>query len=118
LKTTGSEEEAQRLMGNLAQIIEGDGAKLVHLGNVLFLVLVRAEGTVEVHTIGEEARPRDLAKNFVDLANYLKGIGVKVAYTYSEDERFKKLAQMVNLPVNQYRAEHEGKMLNVFVVEL
>jgi hypothetical protein len=73
---------------------------------------------VEVHTIGEESKPRDLAKDFLDLSKYLRNIGVKTAYTYSEDEKFKKLAKMVDLPVKQYKADVEGKKLNVFVVEL
>ena len=38
------------MMASLAKIVEEDGAKLVHLGNVLFLVLVRGKGVVEVHT--------------------------------------------------------------------
>jgi hypothetical protein len=80
--------------------------------------MVRGKGVVEVHTIGEEKQPRDLAKDFVNLSKYLKNIGVTTAYTYSEDEKFKKLAKMVNLDIKQYKAEVEGKKLNVFVVEL
>lgn len=117
-KASKSEEEAQQLLGGLARILQDEGAKLVHLGNVLFLVMVRGEGVVEIHTIGEESKPRDFAKDFLDLAKYLKNIGVKTAYTYSEDEKFKKLAKMVNLPVKQYKADVEGKKLNVYVVEL
>lgn len=117
-KVTGSEEQAQSLLEGLARILQDQGAKLVHLGNVLFLVMVRGEGIVEVHTIGEERQPRDLAKNFMDLYKYLKNIGVKTAYTYAEDEKFKKLAKMVSLPVKQYKADVEGKTMNVFVVEM
>lgn len=117
-KVTGSEEQAQSLLEGLARILQDQGAKLVHLGNVLFLVMVRGEGVVEVHTIGEERQPRDLAKNFMDLYKYLKNIGVKTAYTYAEDEKFKKLAKMVSLPVKQYKADVEGKTMNVFVVEM
>jgi hypothetical protein len=105
-------------MGRLARVLQDDGAKLVHLGNVLFLILVRSEGVVEVHTIGEEKRPRDMANDFLELSKYLKNIGVKTAYTYAEDERFKKLAKMIDLPIKQYKADYEGMKLNVFVVEL
>ncbi len=59
-----SEEEAQKLLGALAAIVQEDSAKLVHLGNVLFLVLVRGKELVEVHTLGDEKKPRDLAQNF------------------------------------------------------
>ena len=117
-KASKSEEQTQQMLGGLARIIQDEGAKLVHLGNVLFLVMVRGEGTVEVHTIGEEKKPRDLAKNFLDLYKYLKNIGVKMAYTYAEDEKFKKLAKMVNLPIKEYKVDYQGKKLNVFAVEL
>ena len=113
-----TEEEAQKLLGALAAIVQEDSAKLVHLGNVLFLVLVRGKELVEVHTIGDEKKPRDLAQNFLNLAKYLKGIGVKVAYTYTPDTKFSKLAKMVDLEVQQYKSKVQGQMKNVFVVEL
>jgi hypothetical protein len=113
-----TEEEAQKLLGALAAIVQEDSAKLVHLGNVLFLVLVRGKELVEVHTIGDEKKPRDLAQNFLNLAKYLKGIGVKVAYTYTPDTKFSKLAKMVDLKVQQYKSNVQGQMMNVFVVEL
>jgi hypothetical protein len=115
---SSSEEEAQKLLGALAAIVQGEGAKLVHLGNVLFLVLVRGKELVEVHTMGDEKKPRDLANNFLNLAKYLKQIGVKVAYTYTPDTKFAKLAKMVDLKVQQYKSNIQGQMMNVFVVEL
>jgi hypothetical protein len=113
-----TEEEAQKLLGALAAIVQKDSAKLVHLGNVLFLILVRGKELVEVHTMGDEKKPRDLAQNFLNLAKYLKGIGVKVAYTYTPDTKFSKLAKMVDLKVQQYKSNVQGQMMNVFVVEL
>lgn len=113
-----SEEEAQKLLGALATIVQEEGSKLVHLGNVLFLVMVRGKEVVEVHTIGDEKQPRALAKNFLDLAAYLKGIGVKLAYTYSPDAKFAKLAKMVDLKVQQHKSNVQGQVMNVFVVEL
>jgi hypothetical protein len=115
---SSSEEEAQKLLGALAAIVQGEGAKLVHLGNVLFLVLVRGKELVEVHTLGEEDKPRKLAKDFLDLSKYLKNLGVKVAYTYTPDTKFSKLAKMVDLKVQQYKSNIQGQMMNVFVVEL
>jgi hypothetical protein len=106
------------MLGALAGLVQEESAKLVHLGNVLFLVLVRGKELVEVHTMGDEKRPRDMAKNFVDLTNYLKGIGVKVAYTYTPDKKFSKLAKMVDLEIQEYQSEVQGQMMNVYVVEL
>lgn len=115
---TNTEEEAQKLLSALAATVQEDGAKLVHLGNVLFLILVRAKGTVEIHTMGEEKSPREMAQRFQELARYLKNIGVKVAYTYAQDSRFKKLARMVGMDVQEYTADVQGQKMNVFVVEL
>lgn len=115
---TKTEEEAQQMLAALAGIVQEQGAKLAHLGNVLFLVLVRGKELVEVHTMGEEKQPRLMAKNFVDLANYLKGVGVKVAYTYSPDKKFEKLAKMVDLKIQKYQSDIQGTMMNVYVVEL
>jgi hypothetical protein len=117
LQELGSQEAADEAMGKLATLIQEDGAKLVHLGNVLFLVLVRGQGVVEVHTIGIEPSPRNMAKNFVDLVNYLKNIKVKVAYTYSEDNKFDRLAKMTGLPVKKEKTEVDGKSVNVYIME-
>jgi hypothetical protein len=117
LQELGSEERADDALAKLASLVQEDGSKLVHIGDVLFLVLVRGEGVVEVHTIGVEVNPRELAQNFVDLASYLQNIGVKVAYTYSEDNRFARLARMTGLPVKQTKAVIEGKSVNVYIME-
>jgi hypothetical protein len=117
LQELGSQEAADEAMGKLATMVQEDGAKLVHLGNVLFLVLVRGQGVVEVHTIGTEPSPRNMAKNFVDLVNYLKNIKVKVAYTYSEDNKFDRLAKMTGLPVKKKTTEVDGKSVNVYIME-
>lgn len=117
LQELGSQEAADEAMGKLAALIQEDGAKLVHLGNVVFLVVVRGKGVVEIHTIGNEKNPRELAQNFVNLAKYLKNIGTKTAYTYSEDNRFSRLAKMTGLPVIQKKAKVKGKDVNVYIME-
>ena len=117
LQELGSQEAADEAMGKLATLVQEDGAKLVHLGNVLFLVIVRGKNVVEVHTIGTEKNPRDLAKDFVDLVNYLKNIKVKVAYTYSEDNKFDRLAKMTGLPVKKKQTQVDGKTVNVYIME-
>ena len=42
-KVTKSEEEAQQLLQALAHAVQDEGAKLVHLGDYVFLVLVRRD---------------------------------------------------------------------------
>jgi hypothetical protein len=116
-KETGSDEKAQEMMTKLATVVSEEGAKLVHLGNVLFLIMVRGKGVVEIHTIGEEAQPRYLAENYKKLADYLKKIGVKTAYTYTPDNRYGRLAQMTGLPVKTFKVEVEGKPMVAYVME-
>jgi hypothetical protein len=117
LKELGSQEEADLAMGKLAKLVQDKGAKLVHIGNVLFLVLVRGKGVVEIHTMGNEPNPMDLVKDFVDLTNYLKNIKTKVAYTYSEDNRFSRIAKLTGLPIKQKKAVVDGKEVNVYTLE-
>lgn len=116
-KESGSDEKAQEMLGKLATIVSEEGAKLIHLGNILFLVMVRGEGVVEIHTIGTEAKPRMLAENFKKLAAYLQKIGVKTAYTYTPDNRYGRLAQMTGLPVKTFKVEVEGKPMVAYVME-
>ena len=117
LKELGSQEKADKALSKLATLVQEKGAKLVHLGNVLFLVLVRGKGVVEIHTIGTEANPMDLVKDFVDLTNYLKNIKTKVAYTYSEDNKFSRIAKLTGLPIKQKKAVVDGKDVNVYILE-
>lgn len=117
LQELGSQEAANDSLEKLATLVQEEGAKLVHLGNVLFLVLVRGKGVVEVHTMTTETSPRDLAQTFVQLAQYLQNIGVDVAYTYSADNRFARLAKMTGLPIKQTKAVVEGKPVNVYIME-
>jgi len=114
---TGSQQQAEELLGKLAGIVQEDGAKLVNLGNVLFLVMVRGKGIVEIHTIGNEEQPRMLAEDFKQLAAYLKNIDVKTAYTYTEDKRFARLAKMTGLPFKSYDVKVKGKPMTAYVME-
>lgn len=116
---TDSEKEAQEMLGKIAGAVQGEeGAKLVHIDDYVFLILVRAKGVVEVHTMGNTASPRSLAQAFKKLASYLKNLDVTMAYTYAPDKKFLRLAKMVDLDVEQYTAHVEGKQVYVFVVKL
>ena len=117
LDELGSQENADLAMSKLAKLVQEKGAKLVHIGNVLFLVIVRGKGVVEVHTIGNEPNPMDLVKDFVELTNYLKNIKTKVAYTYSQDNRFSRIAKLTGLPIKQKKTVVDGKNVNVYILE-
>jgi hypothetical protein len=113
-----SEEEIQNSLGKLATLVQEPGAKLVHLGNVLFLILVRGEGVVEFHTAGNEENPRDFVEDIVNLIKYLKNIGVKVAYSYSGDPKFKRIAKMTGLPWKTFDIDVEGVPTSAYVMEM
>lgn len=117
-ENTQSEEEANRMMNGIAKLITTDSAKLIHLGNVLFLAIVRGAGTIEIHTIGKEDDPRDLAKDFQKLASYLKNLGVKTAYTYTQDTRFRRIFKMSGLHAKQLNIKIEGKPALAYVMEM
>jgi hypothetical protein len=113
----GSPEGAENMLGRLAEIVQEDGAKLVHLGNVLFLILVRGEGVIEFHTIGSEQTSEQYAQDLVDLAKYLEKIGVKLAYTYAENRAFERVARMTKLPIVKTETDIDGQHVYVYAVE-
>jgi len=116
-KETGSDKKAKEMLGKLVLTVKDEGAKLIHLGNVLFLTMVRGKGVVEIHTIGNEAQPRMLADDFKKLAAYLKNIGVKTAYTYTPDNRYGRLSQMTGLPIKTFKIDVKGKPMTAYVME-
>lgn len=113
-----SPEEIDESISKLAEAVQDPGAKLVHLGNVLFLVLVRGEGAIEFHTVGSEKNPRDLVRDYVDLMKYLKNIGVTVAYSYASDPQFKRIAKMTGLPWKILDIEVDGEPTTAYVLEM
>lgn len=119
-QTGGDEEQTNRMLNGLANLVQKDGIRLVHLGNTLFLVLVKGKRMVEVHTMAVDETPSSLAKNFVALVNYLKGIGVRVAYTYADDDRYEMVAKRSRLPFQkrQVTLPEDGKTYTAYYLEL
>ena len=119
-QTGGDEEQTNRMLNGLANLVQQDGIRLVHLGNTLFLVLVKGKRMVEVHTMAVDETPSSLAKNFVMLTQYLKGIGVRVAYTYADDDRYEMVAKRSRLPFQkrQVTLPEDGKTYTAYYLEL
>jgi hypothetical protein len=118
-QTNGNEEETNRMLNGLAALVQKDGIRLVHLGNTLFLVMVKGKRMVEVHTMAVDESVSSLAKNFVMLVNYLKGIGVRVAYTYADDDRYEMVAKRSRLPFQkrQVTLPEDGKVYTAYYLE-
>ena len=113
-----SEEQVQQMMGQLSTVLKEEGAKLVHIGNTVFLVLVKGKGLVEVHTMGGGDSVA-LARNFIQLTKYLQNIGVKVAYTYSDDPKFQVVAKRTRLPFKTKEIQVPGSdaMTTAYYIE-
>jgi len=115
----GDKKEAQRLLQGLAALVQRDGVNMVHIENTLFLVIVKGKGIVEVHTLAIDESSATLAKNFVSLTKYLKNIGVKVAYTYSDDPRYAVVAKRTKLDFQEKKiTAQDGKTYTAYYLEL
>ena len=108
LQEAASEDQARKMMDGLARITKEKGVKLVHLGNTVFLIIVKGKGLVEVHTLTTKEDSISLARNFVQLAKYLKNIGVRTAYTYADDPKFALVAKRTRLPFETREVPYPG----------
>ena len=116
-EANGDQSVAQELLGKLATMVQEEGVKLVHLNNILFLVIVRGQGAVEVHTIAAEINPAEMVDGFQKLAAYLENIGVKIAYTYTKDRRFARIARQTKLPIKEVKENIDGEETYIYIVE-
>jgi hypothetical protein len=116
-ETNGDQEKADELMAKLATTVQDPGAKIIPIDDILFLVLVRGKGAVEVHTMASDLIPSNMVEGFKKLAKFLKDIGVKIAYTYTDDRRFARIARQTKLPIKEVVQEIDGKPMYVYIVE-
>ena len=117
-ESNGNQRKADEMLKKLATVLQEPGAKLVNIKNVVFLILVRGKGAVEVHTMAADLIPSTLVEGFQKLAEYLKSIGVTMAYTYTDDRRFARIARQTKLPIKELKEEVDGKLTYIYVVEL
>jgi hypothetical protein len=113
----GDEKKVEESLGRLATMLQGEGVSLVHVGNSVFLIMVIGKGMVEVHTMAVDEDTSSLAKSFVGLADFLKSIDVKVAYTYTDKPGYEVVAKRTRLPFKTKKMEIEGKQQTVYYLE-
>jgi len=113
----GDEQKVEESLGRLATMLQGEGVSLVHIGNSVFLVMVIGKGMVEVHTMAVDEDTASLAKSFAQLADFLKSIDVKVAYTYTDKPGYEIVAKRTRLPFKTKKMEIEGKQQTVYYLE-
>jgi hypothetical protein len=114
----GDEKKVNDALGSLAGMLQGQGVNLVHILDTVFLVMVIGKGMVEVHAMAVDENMATLAKSFRGLAEYLKAIGVKVAYTYTDKPGYEMVAKRSRLPFKQKQMEIDGKKQNVYYLEI
>ena len=103
-----SEQQFKQMMTNLEHLVKHEGSALVHLGDVVFLTLVKGKGLVEVHTMADTKDSLALSKAFIGLSKYLKSLGAKTAYTYSDDPKFSVIAKRTKLPFKSEKVKIPG----------
>lgn len=107
--------QAEELLQKLAGLLQDPGVKLVHFGNTVFMVIFVAPQVAEIHTMSLDEDSATLAQHFVSLANFLQNIGVKEAYTYSDDPRFMVIAKRTRLPIQtETRTGQDGKQITIY----
>jgi hypothetical protein len=117
LQEYGSERKAQIMLGKLATFVQDPGVRLIHFGNTVFMMILVEPRVAEIHTMSVDEDSSTLAKHFVSLVKFLKEIGVKEAYTYTDDPRFKAVAKRTRLPIETEEMEaDDGKMYTIYRV--
>lgn len=82
-------EQVNAMINGVAEMVKKPGNKLVHFGNVLFLVSVFQKNMIEFHAmvggkLDLKGKIKELAKEMPDFLKFLKKIEVKTAYTYMD----------------------------------
>jgi hypothetical protein len=115
LKEYGSERKAEIMLGKLASFVQDPGVRLIHFGNTVFMMILVKPRVAEIHTMATDETISSLAKNFVLLSDFLKNIGVREWYSYSEEPVYKIVAQKTKLPLELEELKTEsGKTLTVY----
>jgi len=76
-----SEEEVNKLLQNLGGMVQQQGAKLVHINQTVFLVLVQGKGVVDFYAMYDKFNKEEQIKNLKQFIAYAKNIGVKTLIT-------------------------------------
>jgi hypothetical protein len=84
-------------LGQLATLIRMPGNKLVHLGQNVFLVMVKGQGQTEVHNVSLVRNYTKFRTNLQKLINYLKGIDVSHAIIQDEDRYMERALKSLKL---------------------
>ena len=110
-----SEEEVNKLLQNLGAMVQQQGAKLVHINQTVFMVLVQGEGVVDFYAMYKKFNKQEQIKNLKQFVAYAKNIGIKtlITQTLPEDEYEEVLDD------SGYKFQVEGEEdVNVFTLKV
>lgn len=121
-KETGQddEESIHKIIGGIFESAKHESVKLIHIGDVLFMVMVRAAGVVEFHNMNVPMSVEEMAKHIKQLIEKLKSLEVKVAYTYSPEEYFTKavMATKLDWHSKKVRVKEVNKPIKTYILHL
>jgi hypothetical protein len=116
---TKDEKEAGIMFANLYGIIKEKEATPILVQNVVFLMFIRGKGIVEIHILGDEKSPSDLANDLKILNNYANQIGVKAFYIPTNDKKVAKAVADSELNFNKIPADiGDGETLTTYLFEV
>jgi hypothetical protein len=117
LKEYKNEKKAQIMMQKLAGMLQDPGVKLVHFGNTVFMYILVEPQVAEIHTMSLDEGSAALAKNLVSFLKFLQNIGIKEAYSYSDDPKFGVIVKRTRLPI-ETRTEQaqDGKTYTIYSI--
>lgn len=110
-----SEEEVNKLLQNLGAMVQQQGAKLVHINQTVFMVLVQGEGVVDFYAMYDKFNKKEQINNLKQFVDYAKNIGIKtlITQTLPEDEYEEVLDD------SGYKFQVEGEEdVNVFTLKV
>lgn len=103
----------------LVTLLKDPHYNLIQHNNMVLLLHLVAPYTVEFHTFSV-GTTKEMVSNFKGLAKDLKARGVKKALTYTDDDRFLKIAKMTKLDIKMSKSDKKigEKTVNAHVFEL
>ena len=120
-----SAKQAAAAVNYMAAKVQEPGCKLVHLGNVVFIVTVSGPHMVEMHAmvggkLSEGAKLKELDKQLDPLMAILKKADVKVLYTYmplGRKKTFEKILREYKFKEGRIKGP-DGKPYITFFIEV
>ena len=91
-------QDIEAFMRKVIALVQTKRIQLLQIGNTVFMLQPKGDGTVEFHTSTIES-PSELVKRYQAGLNSLRELGFKKAVSYATSPAFVKIAEQTGLPV-------------------